>query len=192
MKRLTGGDAITCRYLYRDFFSYTPTFKIVFATNEVPRFTSQGYAMRRRVHILPFSRTFYPAGDEKTPIRDEHLREKLRAELPGILAWAVRGCLNWQRQGLRPPTRVMEETRELFESFDSLADFLDEKCVKLPKAQVETGALWKAYLTWCEENERQSAYRQPQGFSRNLAQRDGISTARRHDGRYLLGIGLKA
>ena len=192
LKRLTGGDAITCRYLYHDFFSYTPTFKIFFATNEVPRLTSQGYAMRRRVHILPFTRTFYAAGDGKTPLRDEHLREKLRRELQGILAWAVRGCLAWQQQGLNPPGRILEETRELFESFDSLADFLDEVCVMQPKAMVETGALWRNYLCWCEENDRQPAYRQPQGFSRNLGQREGISPKRRNDGRYLLGLGIKA
>ena len=192
LKRLTGGDAITCRYLYHDFFSYTPTFKIFFATNEVPRLTSQGYAMRRRVHILPFSRTFYAVGDGKTPLRDEHLREKLRKELPGILTWAVRGCLDWQQQGLNPPGRILEETRELFESFDSLADFLDEVCVIHPKAMVETGALWRSYLSWCEENDRQPAFRQPQGFSRNLGQREGINATRKHEGRCLQGIGLKA
>jgi len=192
LKRLTGGDAITCRYLYREFFSYTPTFKIVFATNEVPRLTSQGYAMRRRVHILPFTRTFYPAGDGKCPVRDVHLREALRAELPGILAWAVRGCLDWQRDGLTPPARIVEETRELFESFDPLADFLAEACVILPSAKVESGALWLKYQTWCEEHGRQPAFRQPQVFSRNLGQREGITPARRHGGRYLIGVGLKA
>ena len=191
LKRVTGNDAITCRYLYREFFSYTPTFKIVIATNEVPRLTSQGYAMRRRVHILPFARTFYAAGDGREPLRDEHLRDTLRAELPGILAWAVQGCLQWQRHGLNPPLRVREETQALFESFDPLADFLDNACVLHPSAQVESGALWRHYHAWCEEHGRQPAFRQPQGFSRNLCQRDGINALRRHDRRYLIGIGIQ-
>ena len=142
--------------------------------------------------FCPFSRTFYAAGEGREPVRDEHLRETLRAELPGILAWAVQGGFQWQREGLHPPTCMLEETRALFESFDPLADFLDDACILLPSAQVETGVLWRRYLAWCEENERQPAFKQPQGFSRNLGQRDGISAMKRHGGRYLAGVGIKA
>ena len=193
LKRVTGGDQITCRYLYREYFTYTPAFKVLFATNEVPRFSSQGYAMRRRVHILPFSQTFYGPADGREPVRDDRLRDTLRGELPGILAWAVRGCLDWQQKGLRPPRLVQEETAALFASFDPLADFLDDACTLHPSARVEVGALWKAYLDWCEENERQPAFRQTQGFSRNLTQRDGIDSGKGTGGvRVFKGIGLKA
>ena len=192
LKRLTGGDAITCRYLYRDFFSYTPSFKIVFATNEVPRLTSQGYAMRRRVHILPFHQTFYSPTEGKTPVRDDHLLERLRAELPGIFAWAVRGCREWQSGGLAAPQAVQEETTALFESFDLLADFLADACLMHPRARVEVGALWREYIDWCERHERRPAFRQTQGFSRNLVQRDGIEAGRGHGGtRWLNGIALR-
>jgi len=193
LKRLTGGDPITCRYLYRDFFTYTPTFKILFATNEVPRLVSQGYAMRRRVHILPFRQTFYSAEEGKTPVRDKNLRDTLREELPGILAWAVRGCRDWQAHGLAAPRVVQEETTALFESFDPLADFLEELCIGHPSAQVEVGVLWKTYLTWCEEHERQPAFRAPHTFSRSLVQRDGIDTRRGNQGvRLLVGVGIRA
>jgi putative DNA primase/helicase len=193
LKRLSGGDSVTCRFLHREFFSYTPGFKIGFATNEVPRLTSQGYAMRRRLHIIPFDRTFYAPEDGKQPVRDETLRERLRDELPGILAWAVRGCLSWQAQGLHPPARVIEETQELFESFDSLADFLDECCTIHPRAQVESGTLWSAYLDWCDAQSRQPAFRQPNGFSRNLSQREGVDSRKGSKGvRFLSGIGLRA
>ncbi|MHB9023969.1 MAG: phage/plasmid primase, P4 family [Armatimonadota bacterium] len=192
LKRLTGGDTITCRFLYRGFFHYTPTYKVLFATNEVPRIQSQNIAMRRRVKLLPFRQTFYAPEDGKEPLRDDRLRDKLREELPGILAWALRGCLEWQEYGLHSPRVVMEETAALFESFDPLLDFLDEHCVVHPQKSVEVGALWKAYQDWCEANERPPAFRAPHTFSANLKQRDGIDNQRRNRGRMLVGIGLKS
>ena len=192
LKRLTGGDAISCRFLYHENFTYTPTYKIQFATNEVPRFTSQTYAIKRRVHIVPFRQTFYGRDDGREPVRDEALREKLRAELPGILAWAVRGCLEWQQAGLCAPREVKEETTALFEAMDPLGDFLEEECVLHPRALVESGALWRTYRGWCEREERPSAFKSPAWFTRSLTQRDGIESIRRHDGRYLAGLGLRA
>jgi len=192
LKRLTGGDPITCRYLYQEFFTYTPTYKILFATNEVPRIHSQTRAMKRRVQILPFRRTFYGPEEGRSPVRDERLREKLLDELPGILAWAVRGCLDWQAGGLCLPCAIVDETADLFDSFDPLADFLEEACVIHPRAQVETGTLWRSYLRWCESNDRQPFFRAPHSFSRSLVQRDGIARRRGTRGeRILSGIGLR-
>jgi phage/plasmid-associated DNA primase len=75
---------------------------------------------------------------------------------------------------------------------DPLADFLDEECVLHPRALVETGALWRAYLQWCDQDARSPAVRTKRWFTRNLAQRDGIEVIRRHDGRYLTGLGLRS
>ena len=153
LKRLSGGDVVTCRFLHREFFSYTPNFKLLFATNEVPRIASQTYATRRRVRIVPFRQTFYGPDEEREPKRDERLRERLREELPGILAWAVRGCLEWQSAGLFTPAGVAQETTALFETMDPLADFLEEECVLHPRAQVESSALWRGYCAFCDREE---------------------------------------
>lgn len=190
LKRLTGEDPITCRFLYREHFTYYPTYKLLFATNEVPRFTSQTYATKRRVRVIPFRRTFYGADDGRQPLRDPDLREKLRAELPGILAWAVRGCREWQEGGLPIPAVVTQETAGLLEAMDPLADFLATECTRHPAAEVETGALWRAYTDWCAREERPAAYRNREPFTRSLSQRDGVELRRRHRGRYLSGLGL--
>ena len=192
LKQLSGGDPVTCRFLHKEFFTYTPTYKILFATNEVPRIQSQTYAVKRRVRIIPFRQTFYALEDGKEPVRDERLRDKLRAELPGILAWAVQGCLTWQKEGLRPPEVVMQETAALFEAMDPLADFLEEECVLHSRALVETGVLWRAYRGRCEREERPNAFKSPTWFTRSLTQRDGVDLIRRSGGRYLTGVGLRA
>ena len=83
--------------------------------------------------------------------RDRRLIEKLRTELPGILAWAVRGCLEWQHSGLRTPDRVINATREYRDDMDLLAQFIQERCIVDPAAQVWASELYAEYKHWCEE-----------------------------------------
>lgn len=191
IKRLSGGDPITCRPLYQKFFSYVPTFKVVFCTNETPRIKSQNTAMKRRVKLVPFRQRFYDREDGKQPVKDDRLLPKLLAERSGILNWLLEGCLEWQHSGLSAPPVVRQEVDKLFESQDPLAEFLESECEIRPGAIAEVGVLWRAYLTWCEDNGRTSAFRQTQWFSRSLAQRDGIEPGRGITGcRILTGIGL--
>lgn len=191
LKRCTGGDPITCRHLYREYFEYVPTFKIVFSTNEVPRIHSQNHAMKRRIHLIPFRQRFYEPYEGKTPVKDTKLPARLLAERNGILAWAVRGCLEWRKRGLDAPAIIRQEVDKLFESQDPLAEFLDTECIIQPGAEVEVGTLWQCYLTWCDTTGRKPAYKQTQGFSRSLTQRDGIESRKGTGGvRMLTGIGL--
>ena len=145
LKQISGGDAVTCRFLHREFFTYTPAFKVLFAMNEVPRLDATSYALRRRIQLLPFRQTFYPPQEERDPRRDPELGKKLRGELSGILNWAIIGACDWLLDGLQPPRQVLDSTEALFESFDPLADFLEDACVREPAAKVEIGTLWKAY-----------------------------------------------
>ncbi len=95
IKAITGGDPITARFLHQNFFEFVPEFKLWFAANDFPRVRGTDGAFWERVRVIPF-RVHIPP--EK---RDPKLPEKLRAEWPGILAWAVRGCLKWQRESYR-------------------------------------------------------------------------------------------
>lgn len=175
VKQLSGGDPVSCRFLYRDFFSYTPTFKLAIATNEAPRLTSQDYSLKRRLQVVPFGVTFYTVEDGRTPVRDPLLREKLKTELPGILAWAVRGCLDWQAAGLQPPACIGRERDALFESFDIIGEWFDQCCEKDLTAETPSADLWKSYVDWCEANKQPTAWKSARGLSNALKQRDGIS-----------------
>jgi len=191
LKTLTGGDKVTCRHLYHDFFSYTPTYKVLFSTNEIPRIKSQNYAMKRRIKLIPFRQRFYEPHEDKLPVKDPALIPKLLAEKNGILAWCVQGCLEWQASGLATPAVIRREVEALFESQDPLAEWLDSECELRPGEEEAVGDLWKNYLLWCEENGRKPAFKQVQGFSRSLQQRDGIDPKRVHGGlRTLTGIRL--
>lgn len=190
LKQLTGQDSITARHLYQSFFTFKPTFRVIFATNEVPRIRSQNYAMKRRVKLLPFRQRFYYPHEQQAPVRDEGLSDKLQAEASGILAWIMRGCLEWQKIGLGMPEVIQAEVDSLFEGMDLLLDFIESECELHPRLEVESGALWTAYLQWCELHKTKPAFKRANEFGRSLCGRDNIESKRTASARLLTGIGL--
>ncbi|MDP9480042.1 MAG: phage/plasmid primase, P4 family, partial [Actinomycetota bacterium] len=145
VKQLTGGDRIKARRMREDFWEFDPTHKVFLVANHRPVVAGTDYAIWRRIKMIPFGVTI--PEDE----RDPHLLEKLRSELSGILAWAVRGCLDWQREGLGEPKEVKAATDEYKVEQDVLATFIEEACVVDPEASDTAGNLYSAYVEWCEE-----------------------------------------
>lgn len=145
IKDLTGGDTITARFLHREFFDFRPNFKLWVRGNHKPqiRGTDEGIWRRIRLIELPVQ---IPEAE-----RDPRLFEKLRSQLPGILAWAVRGCLEWQRVGLSPPRAVKEATRAYREEQDVIGGFLTECCVVDQRATVPASELYRDYSKWADE-----------------------------------------
>jgi putative DNA primase/helicase len=146
LKALTGGDRITARFMRQDFFEFTPQFKLLVAGNHKPSIRNVDEAMRRRLHMVPFTVTIPPAQ------RDKRLPERLLAERDGILAWALQGCLEWQRVGLRPPATVLAATDEYFEAEDAFGRWLDECCQRGAQHVEATAALYASWKSWAEAN----------------------------------------
>ena len=146
LKSLTGGDKISARFMRQDFFEFTPQFKLVVAGNHKPAIRTIDEAMRRRLHLIPFTVTIPPKE------RDRTLPERLLAERDGILAWAVQGCLEWQRTGLQPPEAVMAATEEYFEAEDALGRWLEECCDLGPNRTETSADLFAGWKVWAEAN----------------------------------------
>ncbi|MFO2168365.1 phage/plasmid primase, P4 family [Pseudomonas aeruginosa] len=145
LKNLTGGDKIAARFMRQDFFEFFPQFKLFVAGNHKPAIRNIDEAMKRRLHLIPFTITVPPER------RDKNLQHKLLAERDGILAWAVQGCLNWQRHGrLDPPQRAVDATEEYFEAEDALGRWLDERCVRTANAKSLTAELFSDWKVWAE------------------------------------------
>lgn len=184
IKALTGGDPITARFMARDFFTYTPQFKLVIAGNHRPGLRSVDAAMRRRFNLIPFARKV--TAEE----RDPSLAEKLREEWPGILRWAVDGCLLWQDKGLAPPDAVTEATDEYMAAEDALALWLNECCVTRKSLTTASSALFASWKTWAEQAGEDAGSQKR--FSQALASR-GVEPTRLAGGRMgFRGIGFRA
>ena len=146
VKQLTGGDPVKARLMRQDFFQFDPAFKIWLAANHKPVVKGTDFAIWRRVKLIPFTVTI-PEAEQ-----DKRLGDKLQAELAGILAWAVRGCLAWQRDGLGVPSAVIAATEAYRAESDELAGFLLECTDQDERGQEQAGPLYAAYDAWAKAN----------------------------------------
>jgi len=142
IKQLTGGDMVRARFMRQDFFEYTPQFKLLLSGNHKPAFRHVDEAIRRRFLLVPFTQTI--TAEE----RDKVLLEKLKAERAGILAWAIAGCLEWQRTGLAPPPSVVGATAAYLEDEDLMRTWLTECCESDHSAFCPVAELHASYQAW--------------------------------------------
>jgi putative DNA primase/helicase len=179
MKQMTGGDKVRARKMRQDFFEFAPTHKIILAANHKPSVRGTDHAAWRRIKLVPFAVTIT---DEE---KDKALPEKLKTELSGVLAWAVRGCLDWQRNGLAEPEDVHQATDAYHSEQDSVQGFIGECCVVRPEVRVRASALLEAYHGWSGDR-----LMSLQAFGQRLREK-GFVSKRGHGGGYFWhGIGL--
>ena len=164
IKSMTGGDKLVTRFLYGEFFEYVPQFKVFLAVNHKPIIKDTTNSIWRRIKIMEFNNTFTEQE------RDKNFPAKIMAkELPGILAWAVQGCLDWQQNGINAPDIVAAATRDYREEMDSFSHFFMECCVVKENARVTNKMLRAKYEEWCKENGEWPLTQKP--FSQKLLER---------------------
>lgn len=145
LKDLTGGDTLTARFLHQEFFDFAPTHRIVIRGNHKPTINGTDEGIWRRLRLVPFTVTI--PEDE----RDHQLLSKLEAEMPGILNWAIAGCLEWQRVGLKPPPVIMDAVRAYREESDTLGRFISDCCEARALGQVKSSVFFQRYQQFAEQ-----------------------------------------
>lgn len=181
IKALTGGDPITARFMRQDNFTYRPHFKLLFAGNHQPSLTSVDPAMQRRFNMMPF------LNRPKNP--DQLLEDKLKEEAPRILAWALQGCLDWQKHGLGRPESVTTATRDYFSNQDIIGQWIEDACELGPDQWDQPATLFKS---WAEFARR--AGEEPgtaKSFGSALEKR-GFRRTRTHGIRKHTGIAVRS
>jgi len=148
VKMLTGGDAITCRFLYQEHFEYYPEFKLWLAVNHKPRIRGTDEAIWDRVKLIPFNARFEGAADDKD------LLDKLKAESEGILAWMVEGCNDWldSDRHLVDCKAVQDASHEYRIEEDAFKAFLDDKVEDFPGNFLTVSELTREYNQWAKNN----------------------------------------
>ena len=181
IKQLTGGDRITARFMRQDFFTFTPEFKLVIVGNHAPILRNVDAACRRRFNIIPFVHT--PTNP------DSDLESKLKAELPGIMRWAIEGCLDWQANGLVRPEAVLAATAQYFDSQDLFGRWFEEHCdITDKRAWTATNDLyanWAAYAHRSGEDAGVATH-----FGTKISKR-GLEPKKVKDVRGFCGIALR-
>lgn len=184
VKQLTGSDPIKARFMNRDFFEFLPTHKLLISANHKPTIKGTDHAIWRRFALVPFAVRFEGSA------KDTELPAKLAAELSGFLAWAVRGCLEWQAEGLRPPSSVVQATAAYRREQDVVGAFLDERCVALPEASTKSSSLYSDYQEWAKAAGEPVVSQRALGLA--LTERGYVAEKGGKGVRMWRGIGLRA
>jgi P4 family phage/plasmid primase-like protien len=184
VKQLTGGaDAVKARFLFQEYFEFKPQFKVYIGTNHLPKVKEDDEAIWERIKRIPFT-VQIPKAE-----RDLDLDTKLLVELPGILAWAVQGCLAWQKRGrLQEPQPVLDATQEYRAEMDDIGRFLSEVCIlgSSDTYKIQATTLLHAFHRWIGNSTMT-------GKALNAALTDkGYTAKRANTGNFWLGIGLPA
>ena len=182
IKMMTGGDRISCRFMYRDFFEFDPQFKLWLATNNLPTISGTDDAIWRRIRVIHFPITI-PFEEQ-----DKRLPDRLLEELPGILNWALEGLKEWRQQGLNSPETVAHSTKRYREDNDSVGQWIEAACTLEPGARTAMKDLHDSYKTWCENSGLDPLTNAC--FGKELGRR-GFENIRERTGNARRGIALK-
>jgi putative DNA primase/helicase len=182
IKKITGNDQMTARFLYGEFFNFVPTFKIFMATNHKPVIKGTDYGIWRRIKLIPFT-TRIP--EEK---QDKFLEQKLQQESSGILNWILEGTLRWKNEGLKTPAIVLNATDEYKSEMDVIGIFIKEQCVQKPEVSIRIRELYKAYSDWCEQNNEHAV---SERFLGMRLKEMGFLQTRTSEARFWVGLGLR-
>jgi putative DNA primase/helicase len=139
VKEMTGGDRMRARRMREDFWEFVPRHHVWLAGNHRPTVTGTDIGIWRRIKLIPFEVTI-PLAEQ-----DLELTDKLRAELPGILNWALTGCWAWNTHGMREPAAVRLATAEYAAEQDDVGRFIDENCVVGARHLVGATELFRAF-----------------------------------------------
>jgi P4 family phage/plasmid primase-like protien len=168
VKQATGTDKLVGRFMREDFFEFVPTHKLQLLTNSKPVVKGQDHGIWRRVRLVKYGQRFGSAEDVSaglaTSVRDVGLAEELGREevLQGVLAWVVRGAVEWFAEGLREPAAVIEAGEAYRMEQDRVRQWALECCElggaggsQIPYAEPLTmgmSGLFPSYTSWCRES----------------------------------------
>lgn len=184
IKAISGGDKMTARFLYQEYETYQPHLKLWLFVNHLPDVADDTIATWRRIRLIPFTKTFIRGAEDK------HLGDKLKAEAEGILAWLVRGCLEWQNRGLVPvPECIRAATGEYRKETDTIISFIDDRCVKGKGKEIRARRFYFAYESWATGIVDKHKVLSETAFGRQMGKRFEKRSDRK--GVYYLGIDLR-
>ncbi|MDC1095507.1 phage/plasmid primase, P4 family [Planktomarina temperata] len=180
IKQMTGGDTLKGRPLYGTYIQFNIIGKLWLATNSLPQINNTDHGIWRRIKAIPFNRTF------TAKEQDKHLSDKLMEELPGILNWAIQGCLGWQKDELQTPQIIEDQVAEYKSAMDSISQFIQDECELGKEHSYAASKFFQAYRDWCA-----GAGRKPQSttaFKHALEKLTGVYQHRSSNGLQWHGI----
>lgn len=154
VKKLTGGEAIPVRNLFKGYFDFQPVFIAHMSGNGYPKITGTDNGIWRRIAVV-----HWPVTLEEHEQRDfEEVVRELVAEAPGILNWLIEGAKTYLAQGLVTPDEVKAATQEYRDEMDKIGPFIAECVLPAEGQHVKARAMYEAYVSWAEANNHKPVF----------------------------------
>jgi P4 family phage/plasmid primase-like protien len=141
---VTGGDPMLARDNFRSFFRFVPVFKWTIWCNKKPDIVQGTEGIWRRAKVLLWESHLEPHEKDRT------LPARLAKEHAGILAWMVRGAIDWMQHGFVEPEDVTVQSLAYRDDSDPLASFLRLCTAEDEGARTQSSVLYKVYCGWCK------------------------------------------
>ena len=183
VKRLTGGDPISAQFKFGNEFTFRPQFKLWMSTNNRPIIRGTDYGIWRRIFPFPFIRSF------KEHEKDKDLPEKLEAELPMILGWAIQGFQKYQKLGgIDMPECLKPEYKDYKVKMDVITQFIEKNCTVIKGYNTKVSTLYKNYKEWAKDD---SEYIMKASKVEEEMRKKGYEVITINEEKYYRGIKLK-
>jgi putative DNA primase/helicase len=171
--RIIGEDVMTVRRKYREDWTGRLGTRFMMTGNDTPTFSDRSGAMADRMIHVVFPVSFY--GRE-----DFGLETALRAELPGVLNWALDGLDRLNRQGrFTEPASGRGEDEAVRRASNPIAAFVDDFCVLDPGAEIDLDHLFLKWQCWCAAEGRTQDKTTRSLLSREIRSQYGLGEPRR-------------
>jgi P4 family phage/plasmid primase-like protien len=193
VKKLTGGDVLSARQMYKDFSDFNPNHKLWIASNNRLKITLDP-AIIRRIVEFGFDVHFWDA--EKGETGPEHLRQdkevenKLKSEYQGIAAALVRACMDYQKQGLALPNEVLKNMEDYKTEMDVIGEWIGDCCTVSESICVSSTELFRHFAQWCERNKKGKMSQT--AFSLQMKSKGFMNSRGQRNKMFFNGIGLNA
>jgi len=182
VKQITGGDPVTSRFLYKDFFEHSPTYKIFIAANYNPDIRGIDHGIWRRIRVIPFN-VIIPDSEI-----DKDFGQKLDDELSGILKWCIDGCLLWKQEGLGLPDAVAEAVNQYRKNTDIFGQFIEDCFDRESKLRTSVKDLNLLHESWSKDNGQDPIKKRTIGLQMKIK---GFIPGKSGAVRYWEGLGIK-
>lgn len=181
VKQLTGGDTISARHLFCEYFHFQPQFKLWLGTNHKPEISGTDDGIWRRICLIPFTVSFADKPDLQ-------LKEKLKREAAGILAWMVRGLVEWRKHGLMEPEEVKAATANYRADEDLIVRFMSDVLREDTDARTGAREMFTEYERWCRDNHESAL---PERKFAEAMREHGHASKKMRDGRWYFGLAVR-
>lgn len=164
MKRLTGGDAIYCRGLFKEPIKIIPQFKTLLHCNKLPNVSSEDKAAFARIKLLWFLSKFVNKEDAPKTIeeqfkknlfpKDKTLKERLPNMAEPFLWWLIKAFEEFGDADLYSPPEVMNATQEYQKNNDYYLQFTEERIKKTEADEdsVSLSVIYNLFKDWYKES----------------------------------------